>query len=62
MFGECTDGAKVTNNPEPGKRIFYSSELSRVALERCHTAREAVQLIGELIETYGYMVLERLSL
>lgn len=54
MFGECTDGAKVTNNPEPGKRIFYSSELSRVALERCHTAREAVQLIGELIETYGY--------
>jgi dipeptidase len=54
MFGECTDSTKVTNNPEPRKRIFYSSELSIVALERCHTAREAIQLIGELIETYGY--------
>jgi len=54
MFGECTDGAKVQLDPEPGKRIFYSSELSRVALERCKTAREAVELMGRLIEEYGY--------
>ena len=54
MFGECTDGAFVANGPETGKRIFYSSELARVALERCRTAREAVLLMGELIETYGY--------
>jgi dipeptidase len=54
MFGECTDGTKIENDPEPGKRIFYSAELSRVALERCRTAKEAVQLIGELIEQYGY--------
>jgi len=54
MFGECTDGAKVEPNPEPGKRIFYSSELSRVALERCKTAREAIKLMGELIDNYGY--------
>ena len=53
-IGECTDKAKVHPEPEPGKRIFYSSELSRVALERCKTAREAIQLMGELIETYGY--------
>jgi len=53
MFGECTDGAKVSPEPEPGKRIFYSAELSRIALERCRTAREAIRLIGELIETYG---------
>lgn len=53
-IGECTDKAKVHPEPEPGKRIFYSSELSRVALERCKTAREAVQLMGELIEKYGY--------
>ena len=54
MFGECTDGSFVSNGPEAGKRLFYSSELTRVALERCRTAREAIQLMGELIETYGY--------
>ncbi len=54
MFGECTDGIKKQLPPEPGKRIFYSADLARVALERCTTAREAIALIGELIETYGY--------
>ena len=54
MFGECTDGAKVQLDPKPGKLIFYSSELSRVALERCKTAREAVELMGKLIDEYGY--------
>ncbi len=54
MFGECTDGSFVSNGPEAGKRLFYSSELSRVALERCRTAREAIRLMGDLIETYGY--------
>jgi dipeptidase len=54
MIGECTNGAKIQPGPEPGKRIFYSSELSRVALERCTKAREAVELMGSLIDTYGY--------
>ncbi len=54
MFGECTDGTKIQPDPVPGTLIFYSAELSRVAAERCTTAREAVELIGELIETYGY--------
>ena len=54
MFGECTCGSFVSNGPEKGKRLFYSSELSRVALERCRTAREAIALMGELLETYGY--------
>ncbi len=54
MIGECTCGAKVHPNPEPGKRIFYSAELSRVALERCARAREAIKLMGDLIAEYGY--------
>jgi dipeptidase len=54
MVGECTCGAKIQPGPEPNKRIFYSSELSRVALERCTKAREAVELIGKLIHEYGY--------
>lgn len=54
MTGECTDYAKIHPGAEKGKRIFYSSELSNIALERCKTAREAVLLIGDLIETYGY--------
>lgn len=54
MMGEATNGAKVTAEPQPGKLIFYSAELSRVAMERCKTARCAVDLIGELIDTYGY--------
>ena len=54
MFGEATNGAKITAEPKPGKLIFYSAELARVALERTKTAREAIKLIGELIDTYGY--------
>jgi len=53
-IGECTCRAKVEPGPAQGKRIFYSSELSRVALERCRTAREAIQLMGDLIAQYGY--------
>jgi dipeptidase len=53
-IGECTCGAKVQPDPKPGKRIFYSAELSRVVLERCRKAREAVELIGKLIAGYGY--------
>jgi dipeptidase len=54
VMGECTDKAKVDPAPEPGKRIFYSAELSRVALERTKTAREAIKLMGTLIAQYGY--------
>ncbi|MDK2988878.1 MAG: dipeptidase [Methanoculleus sp.] len=54
LSGECTDYAKVELDAVEGKRIFYSSELSNIAMERCTKAREAVELIGGLIDTYGY--------
>ncbi|MBE6096502.1 MAG: dipeptidase [Schwartzia succinivorans] len=55
MMGECTDmSAHLPEVPfKEGGGIFYASELSRVALERCRTAREAVELMGALIDEYG---------
>jgi dipeptidase len=60
-FGECTNGTIFQCGPTDAddasgdvKRLFYSAELSRVAAERCVTARDAIKLMGNLIETYGY--------
>lgn len=44
-MSECTDKAKV----HPGQEQTIAE-----ALERCKTAREAVQLMGELIEKYEH--------
>ncbi|MEX2495736.1 MAG: C69 family dipeptidase [Woeseia sp.] len=41
----------MTPNPQQGPNY---SDLARIALERARTAREAVEIIGELIDTYGY--------
>ena len=54
MSAECTDYAKFEPDAEVNKRMFYSSELSNVALGRCTKAEEAVLLVGELIDDYGY--------
>lgn len=53
-IGEVTCGAKMEPEPKAGKRLFYSTELSRVALERCKKADEAIKLMGKLIDDYGY--------
>ncbi|UUX92582.1 dipeptidase [Methanoplanus endosymbiosus] len=54
MSAECTDHVKYEPDAEINKRIFYSSDLSNVALERCTNARDAVLLVGDLIDSYGY--------
>ena len=42
---------RMTPNPQHG--LNYS-DLSRLVMERAHSAREAVQLVGDLIGKYGY--------
>ena len=42
---------KMTPNPQRGPNY---SDLSRIVMERAKTAREAVEIIGALIDKYGY--------
>jgi dipeptidase len=37
-----------------GQRGVNYSDLSRIAMERAHSAREAVDIVGQLIDKYGY--------
>ncbi|CCU83879.1 MULTISPECIES: C69 family dipeptidase [Mesotoga] len=53
-IGECTCSAKVYAQPVANECIFDISALSKVALERCTTARDAVKLMGDLAVEYGY--------
>lgn len=51
-IGETTiSGREILVNE---KGMFAIEELQRIALQRCSTARQAIQLMGELIEKYGY--------
>jgi len=43
--------AAMTPRPQRGPNY---SDLSRIAMERAHSAREAVAIIGELMDEYGY--------
>ncbi|MER6988068.1 C69 family dipeptidase [Saccharopolyspora hirsuta] len=38
----------------PGQTGPNYSDLSRIAMERAHSAREAVEILGELIDEHGY--------
>jgi secernin len=42
---------EMTTNPQHG--LNYS-DLSRIAMERAHSAKEAVEIVGRLIDKYGY--------
>jgi dipeptidase len=43
--------AALTPNPQHGANY---SDLSRLVMERAHSAREAVEIVGQLIDKYGY--------
>ena len=51
-IGETTIGGRNLLINQDG--LFLIEELQKVVLERCTTAREAIQLIGELVKEYGY--------
>ncbi len=51
-MGETTiSGRRELENP---RGLFRIEELQRLALQRCVTARQAIRLMGDLVEKYGY--------
>jgi dipeptidase len=55
-FGESTCAGRLIATPidHNGTALFDISEVSRVAMERATSAREAIQIMGQLTEQYGY--------
>ncbi|MFC1562295.1 dipeptidase [candidate division KSB1 bacterium] len=51
-IGETTIGGRGELRNDEG--LFVIEELQRIVLQRCTTARESIQLIGELVKEYGY--------
>jgi dipeptidase len=51
-IGETTIGGRAALRNDEG--LFLIENLQAIALERTTTAREAIQLIGELVKEYGY--------
>ena len=55
-IGETTIGQKEILKTMPGGRALLAIEqLEVLALQRARTAREAIQVIGELSQKYGFM-------
>lgn len=53
MMGETTIGSRRGMSAVEG--MFLIWELERVGLERAKTAREAIQIMGDIAEEYGYI-------
>ena len=56
QFGESTTSAKIFSRSvsNGGKSLLSMYSLSRLAAERASTSREAIEIMGELAETYGF--------
>ena len=52
-IGETTYGGREELAKQPGAIMDYGS-LMYVALQRAKTAREAIEIMADLVETYGY--------
>jgi len=54
-MGECTCEARTGKTGGDRKNApFENRNLARIAMERCSTARDAITLMGEMAEKYGY--------
>lgn len=53
-IGESTWGGHEELVDTTGQSIIDYGSLIQIALERCKTAREAVDLMGDLVNKYGY--------
>nr|CCA15961.1 peptidase putative [Albugo laibachii Nc14] len=56
-IGESTCGARTVGWPKDlpyGYNLFGINELSKIALERCDSARCAIQTMGSLAEEHGF--------
>lgn len=55
-IGESTCAAKLWAAPATagGKAHIEVREMSQIALERSTTARQAIQIMGDLATTYGF--------
>lgn len=53
-IGETTAAAKVYKQPDEDDSILHVDALSRAALERCKTAKCAIETMGELAVEHGY--------